>query len=842
MSEAATLPGLQDALALGLSEAEYELICEKQGRPPNQVELAMYSLLWSEHCAYKHSKKLLRTLPTEGPSVVMGPGENAGAVDVGNGLVCAFKVESHNHPSAVEPFQGAATGVGGILRDIFAIGARPIAVLDSLRFGEPHLKSQAVPGSARSRGGAAGIETAEAKGESGEAAGEVAGAGAGAGARSRYLLDRAVAGIGHYGNSIGVPTIGGEVYFEAPYEQNCLVNAMALGIARREQLVRSAAVGVGNVVLLFGASTGRDGIGGASVLASAELGEDDDKRPTVQVGDPFEEKKLMECTLELLARGLLVSLQDLGAAGLTSSASEMASKGEVGIDIDVSSVPLREADMEPFEIMVSESQERMLCVVEPANVGAVLELCEKWEVGGAPIGAVTDTGQMRIFKAGQLVGSMPVRALVDDCPLYDLRPVKPQGTPFRAPQALLSPPKKAEGDAAGSLDAGMAGGWTGNELLLALLSSANIASRRPLFEQYDSVVQSRTVRRPEQADAAVLAIAPHGTTKAVDGVHDTGAAVPGIAVSIDCNGRRVAADPYTGTVAAVLECASNLACVGARPLGTTNNLNFGNPEKPHIAWQLTEAVRGLGDACRALEAPIVGGNVSLYNESPPTRVSAGPIYPTPVIGMVGELPDVRAAGRSGFARAGDAIALIGPFAPSLHASELEKLWGSELPDGLPAIDIDAVSTAQQVVREAVRAGTLTSAHDIAEGGLAVALAECCLGGGFGARVSLGEEFFGAEAAGAPGRGAGGSCISPDSAVAPTFVDRLFGEGSGAFLVSGEEDALRALGALAPVWILGIVGGDVLQIEWLPRAQGGASISLTLAELAEAHGALAVLFA
>jgi phosphoribosylformylglycinamidine synthase subunit PurL len=828
MSEAATLPGLEDALALGLTEAEYELICEKQSGPPNQVELAMYSLLWSEHCAYKHSKKLLRTLPTEGPSVVMGPGENAGAVDVGDGLVCAFKVESHNHPSAIEPFQGAATGVGGILRDIFAIGARPIAVLDSLRFGEPHLKSRYLPSPDEAdRGGSAA-----------------------AGARSRYLLDRAVAGIGHYGNSIGVPTIGGEVYFEAPYEQNCLVNAMALGIAKREQLVTSAAVGVGNVVLLFGASTGRDGIGGASVLASAELGEDADKRPTVQVGDPFEEKKLMECSLELLEGGLLVSLQDLGAAGLTSSAAEMASKGEVGIDIDVASVPLREADMEPFEIMVSESQERMLCVVEPANVAAVLELCEKWEVGGAPIGAVTDSGQMRIFKAGVLVGCMPVRALVDDCPLYDLKPVKPQGTPFRAPQALLSQ-KPPRGDVVGIRDGGAADGWTGGELLLALLSSANIASRRPLFEQYDSVVQSRTVRRPEQADAAVLAIAAHGTTMPADGVHDTdppshpeghtlwgadrrgaGGPVAGIAVSIDCNGRRVAADPYTGTVAAVLECAANLACVGARPLGTTNNLNFGNPEKPHIAWQLTEAVRGLGDACRALEAPIVGGNVSLYNEG----ATAGPIYPTPVIGMVGELPDVRAAGQSGFASAGDAIALVGPFAPSLDASELAKLWGSELPDGLPSIDIDAVAAAQAAVREAVRAGTLASAHDIAEGGLAVALAECCLGGGLGARVSLGEEFFGAESADATGREAGGSGISPDSAAV------LFGEGLGGFVVTGGEDVLRALGASVPVRVVGSVGGDVLQIECPPRARGASSISLTLAELSKAHGALAELFA
>jgi phosphoribosylformylglycinamidine synthase II len=382
LPDTATLPSVDEAVALGLTRAEYALIVDKLGRPPNQVELAMFSLLWSEHCAYKHSKLLLKTLPTEGRHVVMGPGENAGAVAVGGGLAVAFKVESHNHPSAVEPFQGAATGVGGILRDIFALGARPIAVLDSLRFGEP--------------------EASE---------------------RSRYLLDHAVAGIGHYGNSIGVPTIGGEVYFEAPYEQNCLVNAMALGLAQTDRMIRSAAAGVGNVVVLFGASTGRDGIGGASVLASAELDEaDDDKRPTVQVGDPFAEKKLMECSLELLEHGLLVSLQDLGAAGLTSSSAEMASKGGVGIDLDVARVPLREADMEPFEIMVSESQERMLCVCEPARLDEVLAVCARWEVHGTAIGEVTDTGAMRIFRGDELVGDVPVPALVDDCPVYELAP------------------------------------------------------------------------------------------------------------------------------------------------------------------------------------------------------------------------------------------------------------------------------------------------------------------------------------------------------------------------------------------------------------------------------------
>ncbi len=762
MPDSATLPTVDDALALGLTRAEYELVCEKQGAPPNQLELAMYSLLWSEHCAYKHSKKLLRTLPTDGEFVVMGPGENAGAVDVGGGLVCAFKVESHNHPSAVEPFQGAATGVGGILRDIFAIGARPIAVLDSLRFGEP----------GRGSGGS---------GESG-----VAGALAsqGDGARARYLLDGAVSGIGHYGNSIGVPTVGGEVYFEAPYEHNCLVNAMALGLAPRERLVRSAATGPGNVVVLFGASTGRDGIGGASVLASAELGEGDEhKRPTVQVGDPFEEKKLLECSLELLDRGLLVALQDLGAAGLTSSASEMASKGGVGIDIDVAKVPLRESDMEPFEVMVSESQERMLCVVEPANVPAVLALCEKWEVGGAAIGVVTDNASMRVFSDGRLVGEMPVAALVDDCPLYDLAPRKPTEPVYGAP--LATPVVTLHS--------------TPSELLLAILSSPNMSSRRPLFEQYDSIVQSRTVRRPEQADAAVLAL-PDGSA---------------LAVSIDGNGRRVAADPYRGTVAAVLECASNLACVGAQPLGTTNNLNFGNPEKPHIAWQLSESVRGLGDACRALSAPIVGGNVSLYNEG-----ATGPIYPTPVIGMVGRLPDATRAGQLGFQRAGDTIALVGASRPSTAGSELSKLLGEPLPDELPDIDIDAVAATQAAVREAVRAGTLASAHDIAEGGLAVALAECCLAGEIGAEVELGSPLR----------------LSADASAA------LFGEAAGGFIVSGDAAALSALGERVSVVAIGHVGGELLSIV---EGDGGGDdggeqpieLALTLQELALAHSGL-----
>jgi phosphoribosylformylglycinamidine synthase II len=725
--------GPQRAITLGLTAHEYELIIERLGREPSEVELAMFSLLWSEHCSYKHSKLLLRSLPTEGPRVVLGPGENAGAVDVGGGLSVAFKVESHNHPSAVEPFQGSATGVGGILRDIFAVGARPIAILDSLRFGEPVSE------------------------------------------RSRYLLERSVAGIGHYGNSIGVPTVGGEIYFEAPYEQNCLINAMCVGLIKTEDLIRSAASGPGNLLVLFGAATGRDGIGGASVLASAELGEGDDaKRPSVQIGDPFAEKKLMECSLELLERGLLVALQDLGAAGLTSAACEMASKGGVGIDVDVACVPLREADMEPFEIMVSESQERMLCVIEPAQLAAVVAVCDRWETSVATIGEVTAGAIVRVLDGHRVLGEMPVSALVDDCPLYELQPQAPTEPLYAVPERVIA-----------SEDPG--------EALLALLRSPNIADRRPLFEQYDSIVQSRTVRRPGQADAAVLALPPR------DGES------PGIAISIDGNGRRVAADPYRGTIEAVLECAANLACVGAEPLGLTNCLNFGNPEKPHVAWQLCESVRGLGDACRALEIPVVGGNVSLYNEGPD-----GPIYPTPVVGLVGELPDVHRAGRLGFRTEGDRIALVGDFAPDIRGSELARLGGTELPHALAEIHIARVAATQRAVRDAVRSGALVSAHDIAEGGLATALAECCLAGGLGAEVVLAET------------------VKP--------LRALFGEGPGGFVVTGGDGELRALGEHVTLRILGSVGGNQLTI-----IAGEARLEVSLELLREAHGSLAALF-
>ncbi|MGN6586234.1 MAG: phosphoribosylformylglycinamidine synthase subunit PurL [Solirubrobacterales bacterium] len=710
---------------LGLTDSEYELIVEKLGREPNDVELAMFSLLWSEHCAYKHSRKLLRRLPTEGERVVMGPGENAGAVDVGQGYAVAFKVESHNHPSAVEPFQGAATGVGGILRDVFAIGARPIAILDSLRFGE--LDS----------------------------------------VRSRHLLDGAVRGIGHYGNSIGVATVGGEIYFEEPYEHNCLVNAMCIGFAKTAEMVRAAAAGVGNSIVLMGASTGRDGIGGASVLASAELGEGDEaKRPTVQIGDPFEASKLLECCLELLEKGLLVSLQDLGAAGLTSSAGEMASAGGVGIDIDVAKVPLREADMEPFEIMVSESQERMLAVVEPARIEEVRATAEKWQTGSAVIGTVTEGCAIRILRDGEVVGEMPVEALVDGCPLYDLEPAEPEGWIYgnRATLAVDASPE---------------------EELLALLSAPSIASKRWAFEQYDSIVGSRTVRRPEQADAAVLQLPEAGNA---------------IAVSIDGNGRRVACDPYNGTIEAVLECAQNLACVGAEPLGLTNCLNFGNPEKPVGAWQLDRAVSGLAEACNARGVPVVGGNVSLYNEGPD-----GPIYPTPVVAMVGELPDPAQVAGNAFVKEGDAIGLIGPFEPNLAGTELAKQRG-ELATGLPRSDITSAAAACKIVRDAVRAGKLSSAHDVSDGGLAVAIAESAIAGNIGCETNVQHLRE---------RGA-----QPEEA--------LFGEGPGGFLVSGERETLEELGAV----LIGTVGGEEISI-----GAGDRSLSVSLVEATSAWRSL-----
>jgi phosphoribosylformylglycinamidine synthase subunit PurL len=496
--------------------------------------------------------------------------------------------------------------------------------------------------------------------------------------------------------------------------------------------------------VLLGARTGRDGIGGASVLASAELSEEDaSKRPSVQIGDPFEESKLIECCLELLEQGALASLQDLGAAGLSSSSSEMAAKGRVGIDLDVSRVPLREADMEPYEIMISESQERMLCVVEPERLDELLEVCERWDVRATPVGSVTDTRRLRVFDGDEPVADIPVTALVDGAPLYDLEPEPPSEPLYPNPPRRLAPGASAE------------------ETLFALLASPNVASKRFAFEQYDSIVGSRTARRPQEADAALLMLAQDGGSGA-------------LAVSIDGNGRRVACEPYTGAAEAALECARNLACVGAEPLGLTNCLNFGNPEKPHIAWQLTRAVHGLRDACLALGVPVVGGNVSLYNEG-----AEGPIYPTPIVGMVGKLPDPAAAPRLGFAEEGHAVALVGPFTPSLEGSELEKLRGG-LARGLPRVDLQSQADALVRLRAAVREERLATVHDISDGGLACALAECCIAGGLGARVQP----------------------------APSGEADLFGEGPGGVLIAGSAETVEAVKGAR---VIGVVGGDALEI-------------------------------
>ena len=586
---------------LGLTDAEYELIVEQLGREPNDVELAMFSLLWSEHCAYKHSRKLLRRLPTEGERVLMGPGENAGAVSVGDGWAVAFKVESHNHPSAVEPFQGAATGVGGILRDVFALGARPIAVLDSLRFGE--LDSE----------------------------------------RSRYLFDHVVAGIGHYGNSIGVPTVGGEVYFEAPYEQNCLVNAMCVGLARADEMVRSAAAGVGNAVVLMGASTGRDGIGGASVLASAELEAGDEKRPTVQIGDPFEESKLLECCLELLGAGCWSRSRTSAPPGSPPRPARWPPSGGVGIDIDVARVPLREADMEPFEIMVSESQERMLAVVEPAKVDEVLALCERWETGAAVIGEVTDPARFRVLRDGEVVGEMPVAALVDECPLYDLEPGRARGLDLRRTSRRSRPA-------------------TPGEILLALLASP---------EHRQQALGVRAVRLDRRLAHGAPARgrrrrgpAPARGRRRRSRSRSTATAAGSPAIPTRARSRRCSSAPRTSPASAPSRSGSPTASTSATPRSRTSPGS--STARPRASP--TPARRS---ACRS----------SAATSRSTTRPTTGPIYPTPVVGMVGELPDPERAGGLALARRRRDRAR-GPFAPSLAGSELAKLRG-ELGPGLP---------------------------------------------------------------------------------------------------------------------------------------------------------------
>ncbi len=632
---------------LGLTDEEAARIPELLGRPPTDPELVMFSLMWSEHCSYKHSRPLLRGFPTTGERVLQGPGENAGVVDVGDGIAVALKIESHNHPSAVEPFEGAATGVGGIVRDIIAMGARPIALLDSLRFGE--LGS----------------------------------------ARSRHLFTRAVAGIGHYGNCIGVPTVGGEVAFDDRYEESCLVNAMCVGVVEGP-LLRAAASGPGNALVLIGNRTGADGIGGASVLASAEL-DDEDKRPSVQVSDPFTERKLMDCCLELAAAGAFVALQDLGAAGLTSAASEMAAKGRVGLDIDLDLVPLREA-LQPAEILVSESQERMLAVVEPARVDEVVAACRRWDLDATVIGAVTDGEDLVARSGGAEVVRVPARLLADEAPVYEVPRVPAPAPPPLDPAAVPEPDD-------------LAAAW------LALLGRPNIGSRRWIYERYDHLVGANTIRRPG-GDAAVVRLP--GSDRA-------------IALTTDCAERHCERDPRAGGAASVLEAARNLACVGARPVAATDCLNFPNPEKGSTGWRLAEAIAGMAEALTALGVPVVSGNVSLYNES-----ASRAILPTPVVGMMGVLERADASVGQGFRADGDVILLIG---------DDGRLDASEYVDGAggapPAVDVAREVAAIEVVLRAAEEGLLTAAHDVSAGGLAVALAECALIGGRGAEVRVG---------------------------------------------------------------------------------------------------------
>jgi phosphoribosylformylglycinamidine synthase len=656
-------PPVTDALVRehNLTPAEYGRIRAILGRTPTLTELGVFSALWSEHCSYKHSKPVLRKFPTTGPAVVQGPGENAGVLRLPNGWAVAFKVESHNHPSAVEPFQGAATGVGGILRDVFTMGARPVAVLNSLRFG-PLTE-----------------------------------------ARNRYLFGGVVRGIGGYGNSVGIPTLGGEVDFAPGYAGNPLVNAMAVGLLKEADLIRARAQGVGNVLLAVGSRTGRDGIHGAS-FASEELSEKSEaRRPQVQVGDPFTEKLLLEATLELRARDLMVAIQDMGAAGLTSSSAEMAARGGVGIELETDKVPVREAGMTPYEILLSESQERMLVVAEPSRVPAIQEVCERWGLHATPIGRVTGDGMFRVRHGGLVVAEIPAQPLVDDAPVYH---PEARESAAAAARRAARPGRAPRVDAHGALP--------------FLLDTPAIASKRWVYEQYDSTVQANTILGPG-GDAGVLRV---------------GREAFGLAVTLDCNSRLVALDPYEGGKAAVAEAARNVACTGAVPLGVTDCLNFGSPERPEVFHQFVEACRGISEACRAFDIPVTGGNVSFYNESP-----TGAIDPTPVIGLVGLIEHVDRRVPSHFSTPGDGIAILGRTAGALGGSAYWAEVRDFVGGAPPVVDLAAERALQRFLADAAAQGILHSAHDCSNGGLAVALAEAAIGGpyaegGFGASLDL----------------------------------------------------------------------------------------------------------
>jgi phosphoribosylformylglycinamidine synthase len=670
-----------------LSQADYEEICHRLGRAPNRAELGMFGVMWSEHCCYRNSRPLLQGFPTSGPRILVGPGENAGVVDLGEGQRLAFKIESHNHPSAVEPFQGAATGVGGILRDIFTMGARPIALLNALRFGP--LEDE----------------------------------------RNVGLMEGVVAGIAHYGNCVGVPTVGGEVAFDPSYSGNPLVNAMALGLMETEEIVCAGARGVGYPVVYVGSTTGRDGMGGAS-FASAELSEASlDDRPAVQVGDPFLEKGLIEACLEAFQSGDVVAAQDMGAAGLTCSCSEMAAKGGLGIELDLDRVPAREAGMTAYEFLLSESQERMLFVVKPGREQDLMARFTRWGLQAAVVGRVLEENVVRVLQKGEVAAEVPASALADDTPInhHELISEPPADIQahWRWSEAELPAPTAAGITPASGPSAGQLTAW--NQALLALLDDPTIASKRWVYRQYDHQVQANTVVPPGGADAAVVRLRPQ------QGEGSLQAAGRGVAAVVDCPNRWVALDPERGGMAAVAEAARNLSCVGAEPLAITDNLNFPSPETPTGYWQLAMACRGLSAACTALETPVTGGNVSLYNETRLPDGSMQPIHPTPVVGMVGLVHDLAHVRGQAWRTAGDAIWLLGvplseagdPRVTLAGSSYLERIHGV-LTGRPPVIDLALEKVVQAFLRRAIAAGLVASAHDLSDGGLAVALAEACV--------------------------------------------------------------------------------------------------------------------
>ena len=706
-----------------LSQADYDEICRRLGRSPNRAELGMFGVMWSEHCCYRNSRPLLQGFPTSGPRILVGPGENAGVVDLGEGQRLAFKIESHNHPSAVEPFQGAATGVGGILRDIFTMGARPIALLNALRFGP--LEDE----------------------------------------RNVGLMEGVVAGIAHYGNCVGVPTVGGEVAFDASYSGNPLVNAMALGLMETEEIVCSGARGIGYPVVYVGSTTGRDGMGGAS-FASAELTEASlDDRPAVQVGDPFLEKGLIEACLEAFQSGDVVAAQDMGAAGLTCSCSEMAAKGGVGIELDLDRVPAREIGMTPYEFLLSESQERMLFVVKPGTEETLMARFRRWGLQAAVVGRVLEENVVRVLQKGEVAAEVPASALADDTPInsHDLlvEPPAEIQAHWRWTEAALPP----------ATDAGIAlqsGARSWNQVLLDLLDDPTIASKCWVYRQYDHQVQANTVVPPGGADAAVVRLRPQQGPGSLEAVSR------GVAAVVDCPNRWVALDPERGGQAAVAEAARNLSCVGAEPLAITDNLNFPSPDTDTGYWQLAMACRGLSAACSALDTPVTGGNVSLYNE---TRLPDGrmqPIHPTPVVGMVGLVADLRHVTGSAWRAAGDSIWLLGvpltangddPRVSLAGSSYLERIHG-QVTGRPPITDLPLEGQVQAFLRQAIREGLVTSAHDLSDGGLAVALAESCIASGLGAHITVAS-----------------SALRPDRL--------LFAEGGARILVSVSEARSQA---------------------------------------------------